>query len=341
MDPRTANADGQPPGDASTIPASASTTSSTADTPATPAPSTSRQTATPITSSFPSHIATTAATNITAYATALGSSISDALASAVSEQLRLPKKHTRRKTSNSALDPAVEPTVQRSGLPGMPAGSLEDGVVTADLPPLLPPREPASGIVTVVEASVGNEDEKGLNFLTKIPRFEPLIKASVDTNFNWGGIFSANYSTKRRDAPHTLDPVPFENILRRIRRHSKTCIDAVLIDQKLLTERVNSMDEYCAKLANTISGRGYQARVNADALAKLLNITKQAEMTKSLLVGIASSLDKLDAFLAPGERLDNLENKQRYPAIVKMRSKLSPNFFVVSPTSPSFEGFPR
>ncbi|KAI8846092.1 hypothetical protein BC829DRAFT_399214 [Chytridium lagenaria] len=315
---------------------SATSPSSQSPTISTRIPSRTPSTLTPGLTSFPSHIATTAATNITAYATALGTSISDALANAVADQLRLPGRDAKRKPSRDGVSDAV-----RSPLPGVPGNidkvneialPIVDGseLPSSDVAPPVPPRTQASGIVTVVSVENTNDDDRDLNFLTKIPRFEPLLKTSVDTNFNWGGLFSVN-NTRRRDAPHTLDPIPFSNILHRIRRHSKTCVDIVLVDQKLLTERVNSMDEYCAKLANTISGRVYQARQNADNLTKISNISKHAETTRALLVSIANSLDKLDAFLAPGERLDNLENKQRYPAIVKMRNKLSPNY-VPSPT---------
>ncbi|KAJ3102713.1 hypothetical protein HDU97_000326 [Phlyctochytrium planicorne] len=304
-------------------------------TPSPPSPST-QNTITPTsrTSSIPplsTNIVTTATTNITAYATALGTSITDALASAVSDPLRLPARESSVKKYMGARQASPE-ALERHGLPGEPGNPDETTEVSEAT------TETGAGdvgIVTVVAAQSNDEDPKDMQFLYKIPRFEPLLKSSIDTSFNWSTLFTPpTYSSKRRDAPHTLDPIPFEGILQRIRKHSKTCIDAVLTDQKLLIERVNSMDEYCAKLANTMSGRVYQAKPHVDALTKLSSITKSAETTKSLLIGIVKALDKLDAFLAPGERLDNLENKQRYPAIVKIRNKLSPNFATSPVTSP-------
>ncbi|KAJ3111411.1 hypothetical protein HDU96_005737 [Phlyctochytrium bullatum] len=285
----------------------------------------------------PSTTPTTASTNITAYATALGTSISTALATAVADQLRLPTKAEGPSPSSSSASPMRRASREASNAarpPLAPGGtSTEDEGSGGSVVPPAQPKSAPTGIVTVVSAQDGSDPERDLSFLKKIPRFEPLIKATVDNSINWTTIFAPSYA-KRRDNPHTIDPIPFDRICQRIRRHAKTCIDAVLVDQKLLGERVTSMDEYCAKLSNTISGRVYQARSNADALIKVNSIAKHADETKALLSKIAASLDKLDQFLAPGERLDNLENKQRYPAIIKMRSKFSPGYASSIPSSP-------
>ena len=93
------------------------------------------------------------------------------------------------------------------------------------------------------------------------------------------------------------------------------------------------MDEYCAKLANTISGRVYQARNNTDALKKggdklysiifppfahhrtylkVTNLKKHTEHTPHMLQGVLSSIEQLDSFLKPEERLDHPDIRCRF-----------------------------
>ncbi|KAJ3034839.1 hypothetical protein HDV00_004602 [Rhizophlyctis rosea] len=78
------------------------------------------------------------------------------------------------------------------------------------------------------------------------------------------------------------------------------------------------MDEYCAKLANTVSNRCYQAKLQGEQLSALSNIKKQAEKTNAALRGVLSSLEKLDTLLPPEDRLSNAENEKKYPALSKM-----------------------
>ncbi|KAJ3265319.1 hypothetical protein HK104_006312 [Borealophlyctis nickersoniae] len=202
--------------------------------------------------------------------------------------------------------------------------AAEDQVVGDDLrdPTLdkraLPSSPTEGGIVTVVSGSGVTKDEPELEALARIPRFEPLVKSSVAQGFTWGGLFASSGSRAKAENPYVLDPKPIDAMCRRCMLHMKQCAEDVARDQKLLADSMVHMDEYCAKLANTITNRCYEAKTQGDQLNGIITIKKHAEKTNALLRSVMSSIEKLDGLLPATERLSHPDNEKRYPALTKM-----------------------
>ncbi|RKO84188.1 hypothetical protein BDK51DRAFT_37700 [Blyttiomyces helicus] len=173
------------------------------------------------------------------------------------------------------------------------------------------------GIVTVVERGEVGEVDPVLEALARIPRIEPLIKESAAQGFTWGGLFSAP-PKQQVDPLFTMNPAPLEAMATRVRTHMRRCTDDIVRDQKTISESIANMDDYCHKLANTVTNRCYAAKVQGEQLAGITNIKKQAEKTHSQLLDVLASLEKLDELLPPSQRLGQPEEEGTYPALTKM-----------------------
>ncbi|KAI9332715.1 hypothetical protein DFJ73DRAFT_781125 [Zopfochytrium polystomum] len=152
--------------------------------------------------------------------------------------------------------------------------------------------------------------------LNAVPKVEPLLKTSLEApGFSWGSFFSG--PTRRKETPFDASGQPLDALMNRIRFHTNTCAQTVAEDQKLLGERINALDEYTAKLVGTVSTHVQQSRQNVDVLSKMAVIRKHAESTKTYLLDIRTTLESLNQFLDPGERLEHPENARRYPKSYK------------------------
>ncbi|KAJ1552324.1 hypothetical protein HK405_011762, partial [Cladochytrium tenue] len=171
----------------------------------------------------------------------------------------------------------------------------------------------ASAAAAAVAAQVEDPEIDAIEAqLNAIPRFEPLIRSSIEApGFNWGSLFSS--SSRRKETPFDISGEPLETIITKMRRHSTACALSVADNQKILGDRINGLDEYTGKLVSTVSTHVYQARQHVDALSKMTAIKKYAETTKNLLLDIRSSLVSLNQFLDSGERLEHPENARSLP----------------------------
>lgn len=178
--------------------------------------------------------------------------------------------------------------------------------------------------------------------LKAVPRFEPFLKTSLDppttpSLFSWGSsIFSG--SSRRKNTPFDLSASSLDVILYRIHQHARSCAQTVADEQQFLSERITAFDEYCAKLSNTISNRTYQARQVVDSLNRITSLRRNAETTRGLLLDIKSSLQSLDQFLDPVERLDHPDNARRYPKLLKVMKQQAVSSPAVSPNRGSGMG---
>ncbi|KAI8996712.1 hypothetical protein BC832DRAFT_595453 [Gaertneriomyces semiglobifer] len=177
-------------------------------------------------------------------------------------------------------------------------------------------RSEGSGIIQVSSRFLPTRtvsDE--LEALNQIPQFQPLIPTTVSSqSFNWGGLFAPS----QRRLPGTaagLDPRSSTALLEKCRRHIQRCADNVARDQKILIDSISNMDEYCAKLANTVAHRSHQAKVQGEKLSSITIIRDVAHKTRLALSSVLISLDKLELLLPPEARLSQLKSK--YPALAK------------------------
>ncbi|KND00517.1 uncharacterized protein SPPG_04827 [Spizellomyces punctatus DAOM BR117] len=176
----------------------------------------------------------------------------------------------------------------------------------------------AEGIVEVIRGPRVRELDPDLAALRKVPQFEPLIESSLaPQGFNWGGLFSPTPGAKVNELPFALDPSPSIALWEQCRAHIQRCADAVARDQQLLAKSMTNMDEYCAKLANTVTNRCYEAKSQNEKLMSVTNIKKQAEKTGNMLSDVLISLDKLSPLIPPSDRLSHPDNEDRYPALTK------------------------
>ncbi|KAJ3330202.1 hypothetical protein HDU76_006219 [Blyttiomyces sp. JEL0837] len=167
-----------------------------------------------------------------------------------------------------------------------------------------------TGIIAVVKKEKEEDTELAdLAKLQALPKFEPFLKTQNESTFNWS--FFSSTPSKKKTPLYDLNPEPLEKMLDHMREHAQTCAQEIATDQRILTERVSSMDEYCAKLTNTVSSRIHQAKTFSDALTKVGNIKRHAETTRVLVSDILVALDNLEDLLEPGERLDHPDNMKR------------------------------
>ncbi|KAJ3088178.1 GTPase-activating protein S13 [Quaeritorhiza haematococci] len=197
-------------------------------------------------------------------------------------------------------------------------------------------------IITVVAKEETPETHPELEALKRVPRFEPLLKSSISSSsFQWGSLFTGS-GKRPAQTPFSLDSQPLEAMCERCRRHIRHCVEVAIRDQKVIADSVNAMDEYCAKLVNTLANRCYHARTNCDQITQ----GKHADKTKALLTNVVGSLEKLSALLPASERLDHPDLKKKYPnlakswgvweGIVEGRIELK-----ISPSPMPFEGGPN
>ncbi|KAJ3040173.1 hypothetical protein HK097_002620, partial [Rhizophlyctis rosea] len=253
-----------------------------------------------------SHDQTSTSTSyLSSFLPSAATTLTDAIAAAVSEPLSFLSIKDRSTTT------ATSPTPSTSAARSVNASSDSSAIRVQ------PTTSEPTGFVTVTKADSGGVLDPDLEALNKIPRFDPLIKSSLTPGFQWGQLFAAG-SKARNDSPFSIDPAPIEAICQRCAAHMRQCAIDVARDQKLLNESMINMDEYCAKLANTVANRCYQAKLQGEQLTALSNMKKQAEKTNALLRGVVSSLEKLDALLSPEDRLTAPENEKKYPMLNKM-----------------------
>ncbi|KAI8929478.1 hypothetical protein BC831DRAFT_443781 [Entophlyctis helioformis] len=184
------------------------------------------------------------------------------------------------------------------------------------------------GIVTVVEHTARSKplDDEGrriLEMLDKIPRFEPLLKASLvpDSAFNFSlmaGLFggaSSKRSSEGAAGDLSISHEPFEKIALAFKRHLQNAAQEVCADQKKIEDNVARLDLFSTMVANTIAQRHAQMRSAVDQLAQVSNLKSQTRKAAQLLDNIVVSLARLDHLLPPELRIDSSETATLFPTL--------------------------
>ncbi|KAJ3152426.1 hypothetical protein HDU86_005606 [Geranomyces michiganensis] len=184
------------------------------------------------------------------------------------------------------------------------------------------PRDTASsGLIEVTKGRSNRPQvDPEIEALRRIPQVKPLIESSLSpAGFSWGGMFTQQQQTPRHeDLPYALDPAPAIALWDKCRAHVEQCAADVARDQHLLEARMTGMEEYCTRLANTVTNRCHDAKTQGEKLAALTSIKKQAEKTGSTLDDLIISLEKLEPLLPHAQQLGHPENQKRYPALTKL-----------------------
>ncbi|KAI9093788.1 hypothetical protein DFS34DRAFT_258663 [Phlyctochytrium arcticum] len=244
-------------------------------------------------------------------------SISDAITTALSDQII-----SFGPTRNVTFAVPSTPVESGSGDPSLLAGQAGISDPSQPQQPQFIPARSSSmiqdqGVVEVVSRRQSTVVDPDLEALRRIPQFEPLLSSSISqSTFNWGGLFTSA-SGGKPDLPESIDPTPAIQLWESCRAHIQRCADVVARDQDALAKNISNIDEYSAKLANTVTNRVIEAKTQCDKLANVANIRKQAEKTEAILEDILLALDKLGPLIPSEDRLSSLESEERYPALSK------------------------
>jgi hypothetical protein len=65
-----------------------------------------------------------------------------------------------------------------------------------------------------------------------------------------------------------IDPSSLDILVGRLESHADECAEVISQDQQVIGQRIIALDEYCAKLSNTIASRVYESRSYTDMLLK-------------------------------------------------------------------------
>ncbi|CAO3563029.1 unnamed protein product [Mortierella alpina] len=176
------------------------------------------------------------------------------------------------------------------------------------------------GIITVVDQSDEEEDE-ALVALRNLPKFEPLVVPEAASHFSLSSVFGAlatSSDTRHDSSERAFNPNVMVDILVQMNAHNKKCALDIQDYQRSLGIKMRALDEFTTGAVQELGSIHQQAKTHADHLLSVHALSKQAQITTTLLHGIVGRLASISDFLdveTGSERkpsLDYLPNLYNY-----------------------------
>ncbi|CAG8658235.1 2733_t:CDS:2, partial [Acaulospora morrowiae] len=186
-------------------------------------------------------------------------------------------------------------------------------------------RDIEKGVITVREGNDQETLDSELVKLEKIPKFEPLIKVHPETNFTLGGLWAYNLTSQEYDKEPSFGYESLYNFSSIYQSHMQRCAEEICEDQRIVMETVKSVDEYCARISQTMIATQLQAKNDQEQISVVSGLMKQAEKTRKLTYEIFQTLNNMDMILPEEERLVNRLASNKWTSLCKFRLSMKQN----------------